>query len=90
VGWLIAIPFGYLLDRVLVWLVRKVANVVIPLTYPLWYLVPALAGTILLALLMTLLPIRRAARHRPGDALRYAEERAHETGPIPARWLWSA
>ena len=71
-GWLIAIPLGYLLDRVLVWLVRKVANVVIPLTFPLWYLVPALAGTILLALLITLLPIRRAARHRPGDALRYA------------------
>jgi ABC-type antimicrobial peptide transport system permease subunit len=71
-GWLIAIPLGYLLDRVLVWLVRKVANVVIPLTFPLWHLVPALAGTILLALLITLPPIRRAARHRPGDALRYA------------------
>ncbi len=71
-GWLIAIPLGYLLDRVLVRLVRTVANVVIPLSFPLWYLAPALAGTILLALLITLLPIRRATRHRPGDALRYA------------------
>ena len=44
----------------------------IPSTFPLWYLVPALAGTILLALLITLLPIRRAAHCRPGDALRYA------------------
>ena len=71
-GWLIAIPLGYLLDRVLVWLVRKVANVTIPHTFPLWYLAPALVGTILLALLITLLPIRRAVRFRPGDALRYA------------------
>ena len=71
-GWLIAIPLGYLLDRFLVWLVKKVASVVIPVAFPLWYLPPALAGTILLALLITLLPIRRAVHYRPGDALRYA------------------
>jgi ABC-type lipoprotein release transport system permease subunit len=29
-------------------------------------------GTIFLALLVTLPPIRRAVRFRPGDALRYA------------------
>ena len=72
IGWLIAIPLGYLLDRFLVWLVKKVTNVEIPFTFPLWYLALALAGTILLALLITLLPIRRAVRYRPGDALRYA------------------
>ena len=71
-GWLIAIPVGYLLARLLVWLVKQVANVTIPFTFPAWYLVPALAGTILLALLITLLPIRRAVRYKPGDALRYA------------------
>jgi putative ABC transport system permease protein len=71
-GWLIAIPLGYLLDRLLVWLVKEVAGVVIPLSFPLWYLAPAFVGTILLALLITLLPIRRAVRYRPGDALRYA------------------
>ena len=43
-----------------------------PVRLPAWYLAPALAGTILLALLITLLPIRRAVRYRPGDALRYA------------------
>jgi ABC-type lipoprotein release transport system permease subunit len=31
----------------------------------------ALVGTVALALLVTLLPIRRAVRLRPGDALRY-------------------
>lgn len=71
-GWLIAIPLGYLLDRALVWLVKDVANVQIPFAFPPWYVVPALAGTILLALLITLLPIRRAVRFRPGDAMRYA------------------
>jgi putative ABC transport system permease protein len=32
----------------------------------------ALAGTILLALLITLVPVRRAVRFSPGCALRYA------------------
>ena len=70
-GWLIAIPFGYLLDRFLVWLVKKVVNVDIPFAFPPWNLAIALAGTILLALLITLVPIRRAVHYRPGDALRY-------------------
>lgn len=70
-GWLIAIPLAYLLTRFLVWLVKQVANVTIPFAFPAWYLIPALAGTILLALLITLLPIGRAVRYKPGDALRY-------------------
>ena len=44
----------------------------IPFAFPLWHLAPALAGTILLAVLITLLPTRRAVRFRPGDAMRYA------------------
>ncbi len=71
-GWLIAIPLGYLLERFLVWLVKEVANVEIPFAFPVWYLALALAGTVLLALLITLVPIRRAVHYRPGDALRYA------------------
>jgi hypothetical protein len=65
IGWLFAIPLGYLLDRFLVWLVKKVSNVAIPFAFPLWYLALALAGTILLALLVTLLSISRAVRVRP-------------------------
>ena len=71
-GWLIGIPLGYLLDRFLVWMVKQVANVNVPFTFPPWNLALALAGTILLALLITLVPIRRAVHFRPGDALRYA------------------
>jgi putative ABC transport system permease protein len=71
-GWLIGVPLGYLLDRLLVWLVRNVVEVDIPFAFPATYVALALVGTLLLALLITLLPIRRAVRYRPGDALRYA------------------
>jgi putative ABC transport system permease protein len=71
-GWLIGVPLGYLLDRFLVWLVKTVVKVDITLAFPASNLALALVGTILLALLITLVPIRRAAHLRPGDALRYA------------------
>jgi putative ABC transport system permease protein len=71
-GWLIGIPLGYLLDRFLVWLLNRVLNLNITLAFPPWNLALTLAGTILLALLITLVPIERAARLRPGATLRYA------------------
>jgi ABC-type lipoprotein release transport system permease subunit len=64
------VPLGYLLDWFLVWLVKTVLNEDITLVFPAWNLALTLAGAIVLALLITLLPIRRAARLRPGDALR--------------------
>jgi putative ABC transport system permease protein len=70
-GWLIGIPVGYLLDVFLVWLVKHVANEDITLAFPAGNVALALVGTVLLALLVTLVPIRRAVRYRPGDALRY-------------------
>jgi len=69
-GWLIGIPLGYLLDVFLVWLVKQVANIELTLAFPAGNLAIALAGTVLLALLVTLVPVRRAIRYRPGDALR--------------------
>jgi putative ABC transport system permease protein len=71
-GWLLGIPLGYLLDRALVWLVKDVANVDLPVLFPVGNIALALVGTLALALAVTLLPIRRAARLRPGDALRYS------------------
>ncbi len=44
----------------------------IDFVFPPWNVVLALAGTIALALLITVLPVRRAVHFRPGDALRYA------------------
>ena len=70
-GWLVGIPLGYLLTRVLVWLVWQVIGVRIPVVFPVGNVMVALAGTVVLALLVLYLPVRRAVRLRPGDALRY-------------------
>jgi putative ABC transport system permease protein len=77
-GWLIGVPLGYLLDLFLVWLVKQALNLNLTLAFPPWNVALALAGTVLLALLITLVPIRRAARLPPGAALRCA---AHEIVP---------
>ena len=71
-GWLLGIPIGFLLNRLIVWLVREIADAEIPAVFPAWNVVLALAGTVAIALLVLLLPIRRAVRLRPGDAIRYA------------------
>jgi putative ABC transport system permease protein len=71
-GWLLGLPLGYALTRLLVWLIWEIAGVRLPLVFPFWNVWIALAGTLALALLVLLLPLRRAARYRPGDALRYA------------------
>jgi putative ABC transport system permease protein len=71
-GWLIGVPLGYLLDLFIVWMTKKVMNANLTLAFPPWNIVIALAGTIVLALLITLVPIRRAVHLRPGHALRYA------------------
>ena len=44
----------------------------VPFVFPLWNVPIALAGTLVLALLVLFFPLRRAVRFRPGDALRYA------------------
>jgi ABC-type antimicrobial peptide transport system permease subunit len=47
-------------------------GVQIAFAFPPWNVALALLGTIALALLVMLLPIRRAVRFAPGDAIRYA------------------
>ena len=71
-GWLIGIPLGCALNRLLVRLVWEFVDVRLPVVYPPWNIVTALIGTIALALLVLALPVRRAVRFRPGEALRYA------------------
>ncbi len=71
-GWVLGVPLGYALTRMLVWLVWDVAGVRVPVVFPFWNVWIALAGTLVLALLVLLLPLRRAVRFRPGEALRYA------------------
>ncbi|GAA1957206.1 FtsX-like permease family protein [Nocardioides panacihumi] len=71
-GWLAGIPLGYLLTRLIVRLVWEVVDVRLPVVFPPGNVVVALVGTTVLALLVLVLPVRRAVRFRPGDALRYA------------------
>ena len=71
-GWLVGVPLGYALERFLVWLIRESINAEVAFAFPLSHVVLAFAGTVILALLAMLLPLRRAVRLRPGDALRYA------------------
>jgi putative ABC transport system permease protein len=70
-GWLVGIPLGYLLTRMLVRLVWEVADVRLPFAFPAAHLLVAFVGTVALALAVLHLPVRRAVRLRPGDALRY-------------------
>lgn len=70
-GWLLGVPIGYALTRLLVWLVWKVVEARVPVVFPFWNIVIALIGTIALALLVLFLPVRRAVRFQPGRALRH-------------------
>lgn len=71
-GWLVGIPLGYLLTRLIVRLVWEIVDVRLPVVFPPGNILIALVGTTVLALLVLALPVRRAVRFRPGDALRYA------------------
>jgi putative ABC transport system permease protein len=71
-GWLVAVPLGWLIGWILVRIVSELFQFgSIPYVYPLWYPPLALVITLGLAWLVVLAPVRRAARLRPGEALRY-------------------
>jgi putative ABC transport system permease protein len=70
-GWLIGIPVGYLTFRLLLKAVSNIMNLDLVATFPLTNIAIAFVGTIVLAMLVMILPLRRAIRFHPGDALRY-------------------
>ena len=71
-GWLLGIPLGYLLARGIVALAGNAVGLDIAFVFPLSYALIALIGTVILALLIMLAPLRRAVRLKPGEAIRYA------------------
>ena len=71
-GWLLGIPIGYALARLFIWLLLEVVGIEFGFTFPLLNLLIALVGTVVLALLIMRIPLRRAVRFKPGDAIRYA------------------
>jgi putative ABC transport system permease protein len=71
-GWLIGIPLGFGLAHAVVSLVQNVFNEHVLFTFPALNIPIALIGTLILALLVMQIPLRRAVRFRPGEALRCA------------------
>ena len=71
-GWLLGIPLGYALARMFSWLLLTVVGIDFGFTFPPLNLLIALVGTVVLALLIMRLPLRRAVRFKPGEAIRYA------------------
>jgi ABC-type antimicrobial peptide transport system permease subunit len=71
-GWLLGVPLGYALDRLFGWLIGRIFGFGLQVAFPPGNVLIALAGTVVLALLLMRLPLRRAVRFRPGEALRYA------------------
>jgi putative ABC transport system permease protein len=71
-GWLLGIPFGYAFARFFNWLLLKTVGIEFTFTFPPLNLLIALVGTVVLALLIMRIPLRRAVRFKPGEAIRYA------------------
>lgn len=71
-GWLVAVPLGWIIGWLLVRLVSELFNFgSIPYSFPLWYPPIALVITLGLAWLVVIAPVRRATHLRPGEALRF-------------------
>jgi putative ABC transport system permease protein len=71
-GWLFGIPVGYGLARMFSWLMLEVTGIDFGFSFPPLNLLIALVGTVVLALLIMRIPLRRAVRFKPGEAMRYA------------------
>ena len=71
-GWAIGIPLGFGLAHAVNALVQNVFNEHVLFTFPALNIPIALIGTLILALLVIQIPLRRAVHFKPGEALRYA------------------
>jgi putative ABC transport system permease protein len=70
-GWLIGIPVGYGLARLILWVLERRFEAGFTFRFPLWPIAVALLVTLLSTLIVIRLPLRRAVRMPPGRALRY-------------------
>ncbi|MDH3300807.1 MAG: FtsX-like permease family protein [Acidimicrobiia bacterium] len=71
-GWILAVPLGWLIGRTLVWVITEIFDYGdVGYAFPLWYVPVALVATVGITAVVVTAPVRRAARLKPGDALRY-------------------
>jgi putative ABC transport system permease protein len=71
-GWAVGVPLGYAMARAIGWLAGNAVGLDIAFVFPAAYVFVALIGTVILALVVMLAPLRRAVGFKPGEALRYA------------------
>jgi putative ABC transport system permease protein len=71
-GWLLGLAAGYLMAHGMIALTASLVDLRLGFVFPPVNLAITLVGTIILALLVLLAPVRRAVRFKPGEALRYA------------------
>jgi putative ABC transport system permease protein len=71
VGWLLGLPFGFALYALLLAMVRDVMNITLLWDFSLTYIIISLLITIVGTVIVMLMPVMRAVRFHPGDALRY-------------------
>ena len=71
-GWAVGVPLGYVLARGIGKVAGDAVGIDIAFVFPAAYVALALVGTVIVALLVMLAPLRRAVRFKPGEALRYA------------------
>ena len=70
-GGLIGIPLGYGVGTFLNWIMLEILNLEMDLLFPLNFVLVVLIVTVVLTLIVIQPPLFRAAKFRPGDALRY-------------------
>jgi len=70
-GWLIGIPIGYALARLILWVFERRFDAAFSFRFPLWPIAVSLVVTLLATLIVIRLPLRRAIGMPPGAALRY-------------------
>ena len=70
-GGILGIPIGYGVGLFLNLIMLKILNLEMELLYPMKFILITLSITLVLTLVVIQMPLRRAVRFRPGDALRY-------------------
>lgn len=70
-GGLIGVPLGLLTGHFLNYMIYELIGLDMALVFPIKFVLIAISMTIVLTVLIIQPPLFRAARFRPGDALRY-------------------
>ena len=71
VGWMLGVPLGLGIARLLIWVISRSFDATFPVVFPLWSPLAVLLLTLVVAAAVVRIPLRRIAKMRPGDALRY-------------------